>query len=79
MARGSIVWCCRICGTRMTRAPVTMRSAILDRLPHPAERGCVVKGQKWETAGTDKDRASKQLADKLKSTHDGSYPSRVSG
>ena len=37
------------------------------------ERSCVVKAQKWETAGTDKDRASKQLADKLKSTHDGSY------
>lgn len=29
-----------------------------------AERGCVVKGQKWKTAGTDKDRASKQLADR---------------
>jgi integrase len=77
MARGSIVWRCRICGTRKTRGTCRHEGAqysLVYLIPRwDAERGCVVKARKWETAGTDKDRASKQLADKLKSTHDGSY------
>jgi hypothetical protein len=81
MARGSIVWRCNECGTSTTRCKHRGgRYAVI----YPVQRwdvaqGKIVKGQKWENAplnengASTRDLAEKLLAERLKSTHEGSY------
>jgi len=81
MARGSIVWRCNVCGTNTTRCKHKGgRYAVI----YPVQRwdvaqGKIVKSQKWENAplnergASTRDLAETLLAERLKSTHEGSY------
>ncbi len=77
MARGSIVWRCQVCGTRMTRGACKHDGGY--SVIYPVERwdpeqGRVIKGQKWEKVkGTRREDAETRLAERLKSTHEGTY------
>ncbi len=77
MARGSIVWRCSACGTGKARGECRHAGAQYSII-YPVQRwdaaqARIVKGQKWERAGTNKDDAETLLAEKLKQVHEGSY------
>ncbi len=77
MARGSIVWRCSVCGTGKSRGECRHKGAQYSII-YPVQRwdatqARIVKGQKWEKAGTTRDDAEALLAEKLKSVHEGSY------